>query len=105
MNYAVIKSGGKQYKVASGDVIEVDRIPETKDKKIVFDKVLLLNIDGKVRLGKPYLEKTEVIGKILEQTKGDKIRVAKFKSKVRYRRAVGFRAKLTKVEIAEISQK
>src|ERR1035437_9744190 len=101
MNYAVIKTGGKQYKVQEGDTIEIDRIVG-KDGKFTFEEVLLLVNDGKVTVGKPFIAGEKVEGKILEDIRGVKIRVSKFKSKVRYRRTVGFRAALTKVQIEKI---
>jgi large subunit ribosomal protein L21 len=101
MNYAVIKTGGKQYKVAEGDIIEIDRI-EGKDGKFTFEEVLLLVNDGKVTVGKPFIAGEKVEAKILEDFKGVKVRVSKFKSKVRYRRTAGFRAFLTKVQIEKI---
>lgn len=103
MKYAIIKTGGKQYKVAEGDIIEVDRLSEEKDK-VVFDQVLLLVTDGDVKVGKPMLSGEKVEAKILGNLKGTKIRVSKFKSKVRYRRVSGFRASLTKVQIEKIGK-
>jgi large subunit ribosomal protein L21 len=102
MSYAVIKTGGKQYKVSEGDIIEIDRIAG-KDGKISFEEVLLLVNDGKVNVGKPFIKGETVEGKILEDIRGIKVRVSKFKSKVRYRRTTGFRAALTKVQIEKIS--
>jgi large subunit ribosomal protein L21 len=101
MNYAVIKTGGKQYKVQEGDIIEIDKIVG-KDGKFTFEEVLLLVNDGKVTVGKPFIVGEKVEGKILEDIKGIKVRVSKFKSKVRYRRTTGFRASLTKVQIEKI---
>ena len=101
MKYAVIKTGGKQYKVSEGDVIEIDRIAG-KDGKISFEEVLLLVSDGNVKVGKPFLTGEKVEGKIIEDFRGEKVRVSKFKSKVRYRRTTGFRAALTKVQIEKI---
>ena len=103
MKYAIIKTGGKQYKVAEGDVIEVDKLPEG-DGKIVFEEVLLLVTDNGVKVGKPTISGEKVEGKILGNFKGTKIRVSKFKSKVRYRRVSGFRASLTKVQIEKIGE-
>ncbi|OGH09855.1 MAG: 50S ribosomal protein L21 [Candidatus Levybacteria bacterium RBG_16_35_6] len=102
MKYAVIQSGGKQYKVSEGDVIDVDKVLLKKDDKITFDKVLLAVIDTKIELGKPYLPGIKVTGKVLEQFKGEKIRVSKFKAKVRVRRVLGFRAHLSKIKIEKI---
>lgn len=101
MKYAVIKTGGKQYRVSEGDIIEVDKL-EVKEDQVVFDNVLLLVTDDSVQIGKPFIIDAKVKGKLLEQKKGEKIRVAKFKSKVRYRRAAGFRAMLSKIQIEKI---
>ncbi|HUD09996.1 MAG TPA: 50S ribosomal protein L21 [Patescibacteria group bacterium] len=102
MKYAVIKTGGKQYKVSEGDVIEIDRI-SGKNGKISFEEVLLLVNDGKIKVGKPFVAGEKVEGKILEDFRGVKVRVSKFKSKVRYRRTTGFRAALTKIQVEKIS--
>jgi large subunit ribosomal protein L21 len=102
MKYAVILTGGKQYKVSEGDIISVDKLEGKKDEKINFEQVLLVADDGKISLGKPELKNVKVLGKIIDQFKGEKVRVSKFKSKVRVRRAMGFRAQLTKVQIEKI---
>lgn len=102
MTYAVLQSGGKQYRVSVGDILEIDRLDGAKDGKITFDKVLLFSADGQVKVGKPILSDVKVRAKILEQKKGDKIRVSKFKAKSRYRRTTGFRAFLTRVQIEKI---
>lgn len=104
MKYAVIKTGGKQYKVSEGDIIEVDRLSLTKDGKVIFDQVLLLATDAGVKIGKPTVNGVTVAAKFLSDLRGEKIRVSKFKSKVRYRRVTGFRAALTKVQIEKINE-
>src|SRR4029077_8898632 len=105
MKYAVITSGGKQYKVTQGQVLELDRIKAEPGTNYTLDKVLL-TVDGdSVQVGAPYLENVAVIAKVLDQIKGEKIRVAKFKAKARYRKVQGFRAQLTKVEITSLSGK
>ncbi|MEK7060911.1 MAG: 50S ribosomal protein L21 [Patescibacteria group bacterium] len=101
MNYAVVKIGGKQYKVSEGDIIEVQRLPEGTNDKVIFEEVLLAVSDKDIKVGKPTL-KGKVTGKIIENKKGEKIRVAKFKSKVRYRRVTGFRPQITLVRIEKI---
>ncbi|OGH02442.1 MAG: 50S ribosomal protein L21 [Candidatus Levybacteria bacterium RIFCSPHIGHO2_01_FULL_37_17] len=101
MKYAVIKTGGKQYKVKEGDVIEVDRLSE-KGQKIVFDEVLLSVTDSTVKIGKPKIANGKVEAQLINNTRGEKIRVSKFKAKVRYRKTTGFRANLTKVKITKI---
>jgi large subunit ribosomal protein L21 len=102
MKYAIIKTGGKQYKVSEGDVLEVDRLKAEKDGKVIFDEVLLLVSDEGMKVGKPFLPGGKVEAKVIDNIKGDKIRVSKFKSKVRYRKTMGFRASLSKVMIEKI---
>lgn len=101
MNYAIIKSGGKQYKVSVGDTIEVDNLSQEGDK-VTFNEVLLLVNDNDIKIGNPLVPNVKVLGKLTENKKGDKIRVAKFKSKVRYRRVTGFRSMLSVVKIEKI---
>lgn len=102
MNYAVIKTGGKQYRVSAGDIIEVDKLPVEKDSPVIFNQVLLLFCDDEVKIGTPTVSGATVKAKVLEQKKGKKIRVAKFKAKSRYRRVMGFRPQLTKIKIEKI---
>lgn len=105
MKYAIIANGGKQYKVTEGQVLELDKLPVEPGSEYTLDKVLM-TVDGdNVSLGKPYLENVTVTAKVLEQTKGDKIRVSKYKAKAKYRRTTGFRASLTKVEITGLKSK
>lgn len=98
--YAIIKAGGKQYKVSEGDTIEVQK-NQDKDSKVTFEEVLLLVTDKGIKVGNPTV-KAKVTGKVLENKKGDKVRVAKFKSKVRFRRVTGFRPQLSVVKIEKI---
>lgn len=102
MEYVVIRSGGKQYKVSKGSIIEVDKLLLEKDKETVFDDILLHVNNGKVRVGDPKVLDVKVKAKVLDQIKGEKIRVAKFKAKVRYRRVMGFRPSLTRLRIEDI---
>lgn len=101
---AVVKIGSSQYLVTPGQELLVDKL--SKDSgDIEFDQILLL-IDGdKVRVGQPYLTDIKVIAQVAGQTKGEKIRVFKFKAKSRYSKTTGFRAKLTKIKIGEIRVK
>ena len=102
MQYAVIKSGGKQYKVNVGDTLELDKLTTEKDK-VIFSEVLLLVTNGKVTVGKPSIKGALVEATLLEQKKGEKIRVARFKAKSRHRRVTGFRAHLSVVKIDKIN--
>ncbi|MCL5438858.1 MAG: 50S ribosomal protein L21 [Patescibacteria group bacterium] len=101
MKYAVIKTGGKQYKVSENDVIEVERL-EHDSNNVSFNEVLLCVDEGSVKIGKPFIPGLSVKAEVIKDLKGDKIRVSKFKSKVRYRRVTGHRQSLTKVLIKEI---
>src|SRR5437899_3276911 len=105
MKYAVLATGGKQYKVSEGSVLEVDKLPVEAGKAHVFDNVLLFADGADVQVGKPKLEGAFVTAQVLEQKQGDKIRVAKFKAKARYRKVIGFRAQLTKLQIEKIDVK
>lgn len=101
MKYAIIASGGKQYKVNEGDELLVDKLDE---KLTAFNPpVLFIRDEDKTIIGSPYLTESTVSGKILGNISGEKIRVSKFKAKVRYRRTIGFRPKYTKVFIETIS--
>lgn len=94
LNYLICEVSGKQYKVIPGKAFEVDFLGE--DQKEIEAKVLVSSEDGKLKIGKPYLEETVKLI-CLEMTRAKKIRVAKFHAKANYRRATGHRAKLTKV--------
>lgn len=103
MTYAIVEIGGKQYKVAEGNVLEIDKLDIEAGKTYNFEKILLYSSDGQSQIGKPLVSGITVSGKILEHVKGDKIRVAKFKAKSRYRRAQGFRPSLTRIKIETIT--
>lgn len=103
MNWAVVKIGSKQFKVSEGDILEVDKLSVDKDKKVNFEEILLISKDGNVKLGNPVVKNAKVTALVLGDKKGDKIRVSKFKSKVRYRKSSGFRASLTQIKIEKIS--
>lgn len=105
MKYAVVKTGGKQYRVQEGDVIEIDRLAQEAGSKVSFDEVLLLVSDDLVKIGKPYIDGEKVEATLLENIKGEKLRVSKFKSKVRHRRTIGFRAYQSKVQIEKVGSK
>ena len=102
MEYAIVKTGGKQYKVSEGSIIEIDRLNSQKDKEVILDSVLLWVCDGQVKIGKPNLSNVKIKTRVIDNIKGDKIRVAKFKAKARYRRMMGFRPHLTRLEIKKI---
>lgn len=105
MKYAVVQTGGKQYKVSVGDILEVEKLDAVKDADVKFENVLLYASDGAFTVGQPHVNGAIVAGTVLEQKKGDKIRVAKFKAKARYRKVTGHRQLLTKVQIEKIELK
>ncbi len=100
--YAIIKAGGRQYRVSQGDVIYIDKVEQEADSAISFD-VLMIGGDGDVKVGNPVLEGAKVEGKVLGQVKGDKIVVYKYKSKKNYARKSGHRQPYTKVEITAVT--
>lgn len=102
MQYVIIKTGGKQYRLSEGDVLELEKLPYEKDQEVIFGEVLLFVQDNDVKIGKPYLSGVSVKAKVLEQKKGEKIRVSKFRAKSRYRRVMGHRQLITKVKIEKI---
>ena len=101
--FAVIKTGGKQYRVQVGDVIYVEKMNAEVDSMVNFD-VLLCGEGDQVTVGTPVVDGAKVEGKVLAQGKGDKIVVFKFKAKKGYRRTNGHRQPFTKVEINNISK-
>jgi large subunit ribosomal protein L21 len=100
--FAIIKTGGKQYKVKKGDILTLEKLPQDEGAEVVFDQVLLVSDGKSLELGKPYLKNIKVKAKILKQGKADKINVMKFKSKGRYRRKRGHRQLITEVKILSI---
>lgn len=99
--FAVVKTGGKQYIVKQGDEIVVDKIAGNVGDKVEIPVLASFTDAGQVTLGLPELEK-KVSSEILETGKGTKIRVAKFKAKVRYRNVKGFRPTLTRLKIITV---
>lgn len=99
--YAIIATGGKQYRVSEGDVIYIEKIDVQVDSTVSFD-VLLMGNDGDVKIGTPVVEGVKVEGKVVGQIRGEKIVVYKYKSKKNYRRKQGHRQPYTKVEITKI---
>ena len=102
--HAVIKTGGKQYIVRPGDVIDIEKISGEPGEEVDFEEVLLVSADGEdVKVGSPLVESARVEGKIVRQKKGEKIVVFKFKRRKGYRKKAGHRQNLTSVEITGIS--
>lgn len=99
--FAVVKTGGKQYIVKEGDTLVVDRLSNELKSNVELETLAVFDDNGALELGKPVLsQKTAAV--VEEQGKGEKVRISKFKAKVRYRRTTGFRPSLTKIKITKI---
>ena len=96
--YAVIQTGGKQYRVEPGDTVMIERLPGNAGDTIEFDKVLMISTDESVAVGRPLVEGAKVTGQIVEQSRGKKLVVFKFKRRKDYRRRNGHRQDLTVCE-------
>ena len=99
---AVIVTGGKQYLVEEKQVLVVDRLQGKEKDEIKFEQVLLKANDQDLEMGTPFLEKASVVAQILKQDQGEKIRVARFKAKSKYRKVTGHRTQLTQIKILKI---
>ena len=100
--YAVVETGGKQYKVSEGMVIEVEKLPVKVGEEIELDKVLMVVDGDSVKVGRPFVEGAKVKALVQGQIKGPKIIVFKYKPKKRYRRKKGHRQRYTRLLIREI---
>ena len=101
--FAVIKTGGKQYKVAEGDTITVEKLDAEAGKDVTFDTVLMLGNGDDVTVGAPLVDGASVFGEVEEQTRGDKVIIRKKRQRQTYRRTQGHRQHLTVVKITGIS--
>ena len=105
MKYAVVKAGGRQYKVSEGDTIEIDLQKGAEaNSQFTFSEVLLFVSDTQTIIGTPTIPNFSVVGKVFGAVKGEKIRVAKFKAKARSRRVIGYRHSLTRITIESIGE-
>jgi large subunit ribosomal protein L21 len=100
--YAVVETGSKQYRVAAGDWLQVERLDVEAGQPVTFDRVLLLNQEGRVTVGSPTIPKASVIADVVEHKRGPKIKVFKMKRRKGYHRTQGHRQELTIVKIKEI---
>ena len=100
--YAIVDSGGKQYKVKEGDILKVEKLAGEVGDNISFDKIIMFSDDENVNVGTPLLADVTVSGHIVEQGKAKKIIVFKYKRRKRYRRKQGHRQQFTAVKIDSI---
>jgi large subunit ribosomal protein L21 len=103
MSYAVIKTGGKQYRVQEGDMLDVEKLDVQVDDEIRFVEVLLVNDGSSTTVGKPLVDGATVTAKVLDQFRGPKGIAFKFKRRKGHHKTKGFRRALTKVEITGIA--
>jgi len=102
MTYAVIETGGKQYRVKEGDMVFIEKLPAEADETVSFGKVLAITSDDGSKIGSPYVEGAAVEGKVVKNGKSRKIIVYKMRPKKGYRRKQGHRQPYTKVQIESI---
>ena len=102
--YAIIETGGKQYRVSDGDVVFVEKLNVAAEDTVVFDKVVAYNDGKSLKVGTPYVSKITVEGKVLKNGKAKKVTVFTYKSKKGSSRKMGHRQPYTKVEITNIGK-
>ena len=103
MNFAIIQTGGKQYKVSPGQKLRVEKIPKKEGEGVNFDRVFLIKDDSGVKIGNPCVGGATVEARVLKQLRDKKKIVFRYHSKTRYRKKKGHRQSLTEVEVANIS--
>ena len=101
--YAIIETGGLQFKVKEGEKLKVPKVDAKAGEKVFFEKVLLISKNGEAAIGTPYISDAKIEAEVLNQGKGDKVTVYKFKKRVKYRRKTGHRQDFTEIEIKKIS--
>lgn len=101
--YAVIKTGGKQYKVAVGEVLRVEKLNAEVNTTIELNEVLLVSNNGEIKVGKPVVEGAKVVAEVLSQGKGAKVVNFKYKPKTGYHRKKGHRQLFTEIKITSIN--
>jgi large subunit ribosomal protein L21 len=101
--FAIIETGGKQYKVENGDVVFIEKLDVEADSVVTFDKVIAVGADDGIKVGAPYVDGATVSAKVLKNGKGKKVVVATYKPKKNEKRKMGHRQPYTKVEISAIN--
>jgi large subunit ribosomal protein L21 len=101
--YAVLETGGKQYRVVEGDTLEIERLEAEAGKPVTFERVLLVNNDGKVSVGAPTVTGANVVADVIEHKRGNKVTTFKMKRRKGYHKTIGHRQELTVVKITNIN--
>lgn len=102
--YAIIETGGKQYRVEKGDVIDVELLDTANDKKIEFKNVLFVNSGSVAKVGKPNVEGSVVVGELMQEVRGPKVISFKYKKRKNYRKKKGHRQNYLRVKITDIKE-
>ena len=102
-NFAVIKTGGKQYKVSEGDKIRIEKLPNIESGEAVFDDVLMVSSGDDVKIGTPKVEGAKVSARVTKEGRSRKIIVFKYRAKKRYKKKAGHRQHFTEIEITKIN--
>jgi large subunit ribosomal protein L21 len=100
--YAIIETGGKQYRVSEGDLLFIEKLPVTADEQVVFDKILVVGGDGAGKVGSPLVAGATVTAKVLKNGKSKKVTVFTYRSKKNSKRKMGHRQPYTQVQIESI---
>ena len=100
--YAVLETGSKQYRVTAGDTLQIERLPIEAGQPVTFDRVLLVNADGKLSVGSPTVPSATIVADVVEHIRGEKKLTFKFKRRKGYHKSIGHRQELTVVKIKEI---
>jgi large subunit ribosomal protein L21 len=100
--YAVLETGSKQYRVSAGDKVEIERLGIEAGQAVTFDRVLLVNNDGKISVGSPTVANATIVGDVVEHIRGEKKIAFKMKRRKGYHKTIGHRQELTVVQIKEI---
>ena len=103
--YAIVETGGKQYRVSEGDTIQIEKLPGEVGDTVELDRVLMVSDGKKVTVGRPLVKGAKVVATITEHTKGPKIRIFKYTPSTRYRLRKGHRQHYTMVQIGKIKKK
>ena len=101
--YAIIETGGKQYKVEEGSIVFIEKLDVEADSEVVFDKVIAVGADDGIKVGAPYVAGATVVAKAVKNGKGKKIRIFKYKAKKTYRKRIGHRQPYSKVVITAVN--
>jgi len=100
--YAVLETGSKQYRVTAGDTLQIERLDVEAGQPVTFDRVLMINNDGKVTVGAPTVTSASVVADVVEHIRGEKCLTFKMKRRKGYHKSIGHRQELTVVKIKEI---